>query len=237
MKKILSFAPGIFCAVFSVYPICVIIAAAIHYRFYLYHMTLTYTVLAVSFLLFTLGNLLCRNTMGKIGRGFSAFLLPVVFLSEIMFFFRSGVSAFSLCTAAVSVGCAVCFFIKYANPFPLRLASGILCAMFLLFSFFLFFLHNTVGKIGEDTSVKTLPSPSGTYTAELLVRDEGALGGNTVVTVTKKDTAVSVLIGAFSEEARRVYIGPWEEAKTISLTWKNENTLVINGTEFYMEEK
>lgn len=78
-------------------------------------------------------------------------------------------------------------------------------------------------SLSENTVLQTLPSPSGTCEARVIENDQGAMGGATIVEV-ERDGAVW-----------RIYTGPWSEAETIEVYWKDDTCLVINGKEYAVE--
>lgn len=83
--------------------------------------------------------------------------------------------------------------------------------------------------MGSTRVVKTLDSPDKTYTAIVTSRDQGALGGDTLVEVRNNRRSVPFLTGSFAEkwEVRRGGWGDWEK---MELVWTGEDTLSINGT-------
>lgn len=78
-------------------------------------------------------------------------------------------------------------------------------------------------------------SPDGTYYAEAYLSDQGALGGNTGVTVMKAEKAIPTPLGWICETGEAVvYVGEWYDPEKndgpgIRLSWEDENTLLING--------
>ncbi len=112
---------------------------------------------------------------------------------------------------------ALCLFFGLFTPVPLCL-------------FLLFIL--TFGNLGEDTVVRTVDSPDGTYQAQLIESSQGALGGDTLVCVKDKTGDHNLLVFKLSKNPKIVYIGAWWEHETLSLSWKNEECLLINEQEY-----
>lgn len=113
------------------------------------------------------------------------------------------------------------------------LATGVclllLFPMGLLSLFFLF-------PIGRNSVVQTLPSPGGTYYAEVIDSDQGALGGDTLVEVHEPQKRVNLLLIELRKDPQRVYWGDWGEFKTMKISWESEQVLVINGKPYELEE-
>lgn len=81
-------------------------------------------------------------------------------------------------------------------------------------------------NIGQNTVVRVLPSPDGTFEARIIDSDQGAMGGGTIVEVQKQGSR---------RRPERVYLGEWGEFKTMEIYWKSEHILVINGKEYWVD--
>jgi len=100
--------------------------------------------------------------------------------------------------------------------------------LFIFLSFFKF----SFGNFWCNTIVKTLKSPGNTYIAEIIDSDQGMLGGNTIIEVKRIDKNLNIFIGEFIKLPKRVYSGEYQEYINMSISWKDENTLVISGVEY-----
>ena len=78
-----------------------------------------------------------------------------------------------------------------------------------------------------NTVVKTLDSPGGTYYAQVIESNHGALGGATYVEVYKSRGFLG-----WHKKVDRVYTGKWSEAQNMDIYWKDDRCLVINGAEY-----
>ena len=83
--------------------------------------------------------------------------------------------------------------------------------------------------IGHTTVVQTLYSPEGTYYAELIDSDQGALGGDTIVDVYTTSAKLDLFFLEISKDPQTVYFGDWGEFKNMKLEWESEQVLLING--------
>ena len=123
-----------------------------------------------------------------------------------------------------------------------------------LISFFSFFANSIVLIVsvlspiwiflllasGEDfvkaDVYKQIKSPQNEYCAEVVISDYGAMGGNTVVQVKNyKEFDVDLFFLKIEEKPKRVYLTEWDGWRTMEIYWKNENCLVIDGKEIYIE--
>ena len=120
-----------------------------------------------------------------------------------------------------------------------HLLAKVLCLAFGLLTpvplclFLLFIL--TFGNLGKNTVVRTVDSPGGTYQAQIIASDQGALGGDTLVRVKDQGGDHDLLLFKLSKDPQTVYIGDWGEFETLSLSWKNEKCLLINEQEYPVE--
>jgi len=89
----------------------------------------------------------------------------------------------------------------------------------------------TFGNFGHNTVIQTLDSPNGTYRAQVIDNDQGALGGATLVEVqdTRKFDA---LLFTVEKESVRVYTDSWRAYETMQIQWQDDDTLLINGMDY-----
>lgn len=88
-----------------------------------------------------------------------------------------------------------------------------------------------LGNIGETTVVDVFPSPDGRYYAELIDDDQGALGGNTCVDVYRT-AELDLGVIRFCSVPKQVYWGNYGEFNDMTIEWKDNETLLINGKEY-----
>lgn len=87
----------------------------------------------------------------------------------------------------------------------------------------------------NDQLINEAQSPDGLYYAEAYLSDQGALGGETAVVVTKAEKAIPTPFGWIcAVDSATVYLGEWYDPEKcdgsgIRLSWQDENTLLING--------
>lgn len=127
-------------------------------------------------------------------------------------------------------GCAVTLALRSAETTLFMVLQSAVTILFSLAIFFLVFFQATFGQIGCTEIVRTLPSPDGTYCAHLINSDQGALGGDTLVEVHDTRYSLDLFFFQVRRESRLVYLGEWGEFQTMDLSWKDDQTLMIDGT-------
>ena len=90
-------------------------------------------------------------------------------------------------------------------------------------------------SFGRITVIQTLYSPQGTYYAELIDDDQGALGGNTLVEVYDTRKKVDLGFLTVQKKPQQVFIGRWGLFETMKLEWESEQILRINGKRYEVE--
>lgn len=113
----------------------------------------------------------------------------------------------------------------------LKVISLLLTALLISPVGFLGFIALVFGGIGKNTVIQSVPSPNGTYYAELIDSDQGALGGDTLVDV-HHSKRINALLFQIEKKPQRVYHGEWGEFEDMEIYWKDDNCLVINSKEY-----
>lgn len=97
-------------------------------------------------------------------------------------------------------------------------------------------LTTLLSNFGHTEVLKTLVSPSETFEARVIDVDQGALGGNTLVDV--RDCRFSLDMGfcVIRRRDRRVYTGPWGEGEKMKIAWRGDETLIVGGHAYQLDE-
>ena len=136
-----------------------------------------------------------------------------------------------ICMLLISVCCCILAFksIKLKRD---KIITVIAYSVSFVFVSFLSGMCLLFCNFGNNTVVKTVDSPDGSQYAEIISVDQGALGGGTVVDVNERNKNLSLLLFNISRKPNRVYIGEWGEFENMDVHFKNEECLVIDGTEY-----
>lgn len=102
---------------------------------------------------------------------------------------------------------------------------SILTVLLMLLPLILFTL--SLRGLSVDTVVQTLDSPNGTYFAQVIDSDQGAMGGATKVVVYENKQFMGK-----HKKIGQVYTGKYGAYATMEIHWKDDACLVINGVEY-----
>lgn len=234
MKKTGVIVGCIFIVFIILLPVGVTLAACFGYTFeladYLFFSALT-ALTAIGFAVF------CTVTKGFSGNGAVAALLalamPLSLVNTVFYLCKSD-------SIAAAAGMFICFCCccyltaRYARPLALKIValvfSGLMALPIGLFAFIVL----VFGNIGQNTVVQSVESPDGTYRAEVIDSNQGALGGDTLVDVYE-NKGFDAFFFQVAKKPEKVYFGNWGEFENMEIYWKDENCLVINSREYIMK--
>jgi len=205
MKRIRLVLAGILCFLHAFFPLCCVIGWLSGYPFALCSFPAFLLTLSAVSLLVTV--LLFRQPApaGKTAAVLAALLLFLSFLNGFFLLWRPGVCKI----IGITLSCL--------TVLPL---IG------------LFLLNLIFDDFGYNAVVRSVPSPEGGRVAEIIDSNQGALGGDTLVTVQFPGKTVDIGVGRFLKKPVNVYMGEWGEFRSIRVHWQDEETLVIDGTEY-----
>ncbi len=128
--------------------------------------------------------------------------------------------------------CILLGILHVKNPSAIFGVASSSIAAFFLVGGFLFFAMLFGKHFGSVTVDRSMDSPSGKYRAEVVVYDNGALGGETFVEVVEKDRMICTLLFILEKESWKCYGGEWYESQTIEVRWIDDDRLEINSKEY-----
>ena len=154
-------------------------------------------------------------------------LAPGSFISTVFYCRYSSLIALSF--MLISSFCCFYLSLLYSNRGRgFREASGIISGLMILPVLAICFFSVLFGNFGEDILLKSKLSPDGKYIAEAIYSDQGALGGDGVIEVSK---AAELDLGILIIEGRQknVYIGEFWDGSNIAMQWQDNNSLIVEG--------
>ena len=155
--------------------------------------------------------------------------LPLVLINGLL---QADHGLFVILCYAVSAGCSLYLTIRRGRPLALKIISLVESGGWtVLIALATMIVLVFGGLMGEETVVKTLPSPEGTYYAEVVDSDQGAMGGATYVQVYHPPV-FSCFLFKVEDPPTVVYTGKWGEYKHMDIRWKSEDCLLIDGQEY-----
>ena len=138
----------------------------------------------------------------------------------------------TLVHACITLICSMVLFFSCGRGKMIRISLGIIYSISVLFLFFIFIIAFLFSDFGENKVVKSVVSPNDKFIAEVISIDQGALGGDTVVNVTRKHCDINFFIGKLKKDPKRIYHGRWGEFYDMTLRWETDALLYINDTKY-----
>lgn len=211
------------------FPVGRLLCALAGYQFLLFSNTGFAVVLALLSVCTVCFSFHSKEETSKTAGVFAA-LLPVLTLVNSLFLIFAKVNAFGILGLVVAFGCSCCLTVGCAKSIALRIVALVIAGVLAVPAGFLGFITLIFGNIGQNTVVKTVDSPEGTYYAQVIDSDQGALGGDTLVDVYEYKKLNAILF-TIQKKPKRVYSGEWRAFENMQIYWTNDHCLVINGTE------
>ena len=162
-----------------------------------------------------------------------ALITPFSLINTVFYLFECSTASTAVSMFAC-VCCCVYLAIRYGKPLALKITAFVLSALMILPIGFFGFLALIFGDFGQITVVQSVESPTGAYYAEVVDSDQGALGGDTYVTVYA-NKSIDLLFFLISKEPQRVYQGDWGEFTNMEIYWKDDHCLVVNSVEYTIQ--
>ncbi len=144
-----------------------------------------------------------------------------------VFFGGHGLNMTCYVLAAVILVLSAVLFLMARSRRWLKVLAGILSVLMSIPALVLLFLGIFLGNFGSVACGEFL-SPTGTYKAEVVITDEGALGGNTSVTVYRTGDSIRLPFGTIKHPLGR-FSTAWTDPAFLSVVWEGEDIVRLNG--------
>ena len=217
----------------ALFPVGTVLCALFGYRFLLLSNNGFAVFLGLFSVCAAVFGLLFLTEVGKPARVIAA-CMPIMALVNSLFFIFSKIGVIGVLGLLLTFVCACTMTLKYAKTLALKIIVIVIGIVLAVQLSFLGFIAMIFGSIGKDTVVQSVKSPNGTYTAQLIDSDQGALGGDTLVLVYEKG-GLDLFLLRIEKEPQLVYLGQWGAFNQMTLEWKNNNCLLINNIEYIIE--
>lgn len=230
MRKVISFFEYVLFALVTLLPLGKILASCFDCRFVLnsYPVMASITAL-VAFC--TMVSMIVKHPVASKPAQILLMLTSPLSLINALFFVVASPSLWVIICMLICTGCCFCIAFLQDGHVAFRTLALVLSVALIIPVCYFGLMFASFGSIGKDTVVQTVESPRKTYYAQVINRDQGALGGNTLVTVCQSKY-LDVLVFQISKKPEILYRGRWCEHKTIKVIWKDETHLTINGIEY-----
>lgn len=190
------------------------------------------TAYIVVLMLFTVVLMCSMFVFKPKNNGLSVFLSATLFIASFinLFVFRD-----YLTLACISV---IATLVIFATRLPKMIAFVMSAVMSCLLAMIIFFISSLglFGTFGENTVYKEVASSNGKYTAQIVINDQGSLGGSTVVMLKNNEDKKHFFFYNFDKKDIKLYIGKYTEYADIGVEWQSNGILLINGEEYVIEK-
>lgn len=186
MKKAISILMCLLFVLTILYPAGVVITACFGYSFELISVSTFAIAIAVLYVCIVILDLVFKKQLeSKMIQILPAIITPLSLINAVFYIFECP-QIWVIASVLLSAGCCH-LTVKYGKPLELKVVALVLSALMILPICFFSFIALIFGNIGQNTVVQTVESPSGKYYAQVIDSDQGALGGDTLVDVYKKN--------------------------------------------------
>lgn len=230
-KNIISLIlPIVLCVVFLVVPVFELVGLIKGLDFQLRSEKLTVIIQAVLALGSMIALLIIKPEYGNTGRIFLMLAMPLSLLDALCF--TNSDWALSILFAVVWCVCAFVLYYKFVPDSGFKAFSAVVSVLAAVAVVVLYLWSIIYGSfIHKFTVTESLNSMDGTYTAELGT-SESLFSTSASVYVKKAEPEINAFLGYYSAEPMLAYEGEDYEIKTIILSWLDDETLIINDTEY-----
>ena len=231
MKKTLRFICGCAVGLNGLLPGGTLAALCFGHTVELFDYTVFAVITTVVSVLAVIAALVTKERTVSKSEGVLLALLPFfAAASWVLYLMRTNSTADAVCMV-ICFGCAIVLSVRLARPLTLQITGLVLAGLLAIPVGIL----SVLGPIGGNTVVDTVASPDGTYYAEVVDSDQGALGGSTLVYVHEAK-GLDLLVFKAAKTPNRVYMGQWGEYKDMEIYWKDDDSLIINGREYSVND-
>lgn len=236
MKKIMAILPMILCILVGFCPTCAFITNCFNYTFILYNDVLTLLMIMIFFSITTYYLYQYKTEITHIQSIYAILLLPLSMINNIYFMMQGQhIILLFICCFAIFV-CSIFILRKCSSMKYLQMISGIISGILTFAFLFVVAISLLFKDFGEIKIVQSLISPNQNYEAQVIVSDQGALGGNTYVDIFYLQDDIELLFGRISKHSKRVYEGEWLDYQNIDIYWGSEDFIIVNGKGYSIDE-
>lgn len=233
MKKIMLILAVILLLLTALYPVGGIVAALLGYKLALVSITALAVIIALlSCSILSLGFKFKDSLQPLATRILLSITAPLSIANAFCCIYRCTTALVIVCSV-ISVGCAFFTAVKSPKSSVLKIISFLSSAFIVLSLIILGSIGSIFDYFSKNTVVRAVESPSGSYYAEVIEGDQGALGGNTFVQVREK--GINLVIFSIAPKPQRVYTGDFGESDKLNIYWESDECLVIDSAEFWLK--
>ena len=234
MKRMISISRWVLLGYMALYALGYFLLLEFGYTLVLFSVPVVAISVAVLSVCVVVLDIIYKNTItNRVLCGVIATISPLSLINTFFYLMESDQVSI-LVSGVVCFVCCCILTVKHAKPMALKIVALVLSALLTL-PIGLFGLLVVFFPIGQNTVVQTVESPSGRYYAELIDSDQGALGGDTLVTVHERGKDINLIFFKMEKKPQRVYLGEWGKFKDMEIYWKDDGCIVINSVEYEID--
>lgn len=230
MKYAMLAIPIVLCVMLIFVPFMELLGIITNTEFNLYNEIATVIVQTVLCVGAVIALFIIKPRYGKAGRFFVILLLPISLLNGLCFVKPEW--GWSILFVLLLCGCSLAIYIRFSRDSVGKAVAAVVSVLVAI-ALAVLYVYNLVytSFFSDITVVNTIASPDESYVAEV-VTDASVLGDKTRVRIKPSEQCFGVLIGGFSDKAQVIYTGEDYEVDTVRISWINEKTVAVNGTEY-----
>ena len=233
MKKTLTVFSFVLFGLTLLFPVACLVSRCLGYDFILTSYP-AYTILLAAFtgLFVVLGFVFKVTLESKVAKVFLGINAPLSLINAAFLIYNcpETTEMVVFIFAALYVSACILLGIRNVKDIAAKFAVGsVSIVTFFLAGGFLFLIMLFGKHFGSVTVDRSMDSPSGKYRAEVVVYDDGALGGSTSVEVVETARTFRTLLFKVEKESQKVYWGGWSEHQTIEVRWIDDDRLEIDS--------
>lgn len=230
MKAAMLAIPILLCTMLILIPVMEFIGLVTNTDFNLYNEIATVIVQTVLCVGAVTALFIIKPRYGKAGRIFVILLLPFSLANGLCF--ADPAWGWSILFVLIICGCSLAIYIRFSRDSVGKAVSAVLSVLAAI-ALVVLYVYNLVYNsfFSDITVIRSIGSPDESYVAEV-ISDASVLGDKTRVRIKQSEQRFGALIGGFSEKSQLIYTGEDYEIDTVRISWTNEKTVAVNGTEY-----
>ncbi len=167
---------------------------------------------------------------GTAGKLFWTLALPISLLNSLCFADSQSIIAAIL--ALIWSGAVFAVFMRFVPDSGFKATSAVLSVLLTVAFAVIFLVFGIFAPIVKERTVhSTIDSPSGDRSAEV-VSVSTPISTKMCLDIKHNEPKINIFIAGYYDKSVTLYEGSDYETKTAKISWKDENTVIINGAEY-----
>lgn len=174
--------------------------------------------------------LIIKPEYGRAGRIFWLLLPPLALINAICF--TNSQWPFSIVLAILWSVCCFVVYVKFVPDSGFKATSAVFSVLLAVALVVMYIIYGIFMPVTDKSDVtESFLSPDGSLVAEEMSVD-GVFSDSMRIEVRKVNPDIEAGLGYYVSDSIVIYEGEAYETETAKISWKDNNTLVVNGTEY-----